>query len=227
MPTPPQTPDRRPIAARERRWSQRLAAALIARRVSPNAISMGGMAAGIGAGAVLGATPNAGPIAVRLLFLAAAGLIQLRLLANMLDGMVAIGSGRASPVGELYNEIPDRISDCCTLAGLGYAAGGSPALGYTAAALAILTAYIRSVGKAAGAGNDFRGPMAKPHRMFVATLACLACAAVPAPWRQWGSGGPVAGIPAAALWVIAIGSGITCVRRLRRIAIALRRSAGP
>lgn len=214
--------DRRPIAARNRPVFQRLAAWLAARGVSPNAISVAGMVAGIGAGAALAATPWAGPVPARLLFLAAAAMIQLRLLANMLDGMVAIGSGRASPVGELYNEIPDRISDFATLVGLGYALGGIPELGYIAAALAILTAYIRAVGKAAAVGSDFRGPMAKQHRMFLATLACLYMVLAPSEWRQWGT--LAWGPPTIALMVIVLGSALTAVRRLLGIAAKLRRA---
>ncbi len=35
--------------------------------------------------------------------------VQLRLAGNMFDGMVAILKERASAVGELYNEVPDRV----------------------------------------------------------------------------------------------------------------------
>lgn len=45
--------DRRPIASRERTLWKRLAAALAAHRVSPNAISVAGMAVGVVAGALL------------------------------------------------------------------------------------------------------------------------------------------------------------------------------
>lgn len=38
------------------------------------------------------------------------------MLANMLDGMVAIESGRASPLGELYNDAPDRIAEAAVRA---------------------------------------------------------------------------------------------------------------
>ena len=51
----------------------------------------------------------------------------LSLLANLLDGMVAMGRGVASPVGELFNEVADRVSDTAILLGLGWAAG-NPAL---------------------------------------------------------------------------------------------------
>jgi len=57
----------------------------------------------------------------RILWLVAAGGAQLRLTGNMLDGMVALASGRASKVGELYNEIPDRVSDAAVFIGAGFA----------------------------------------------------------------------------------------------------------
>lgn len=56
-----------------------------------------------------------------LFWLIAALGAQLRLTANMLDGMVALASRRDSKVGELYNEIPDRVSDAAVSIGAGYA----------------------------------------------------------------------------------------------------------
>ena len=57
----------------------------------------------------------------RLFWLIAALGAQLRLTANMLDGMVALVSARASKVGELYNEVRDRVSDAVVFIGAGYA----------------------------------------------------------------------------------------------------------
>jgi phosphatidylglycerophosphate synthase len=141
----------------------------------------------------------------------------MRLLANLLDGMVAVGSGTASRVGELFNEIPDRVSDTAGLTGLGYALGGLPWLGWFAALLAVLTAYMRTLGKASGTGSDFRGPMAKQQRMFLVTVTSVFRAI--APFHV---------LPLAAeycLWIICAGCVITIVRRLAGIAIALRRAA--
>ena len=60
------------------------------RGASTNVISLVGMIAGLGVGAAVAATASVpGPILNRLCFAAAAVLIQLRLLANMLDGMGA------------------------------------------------------------------------------------------------------------------------------------------
>ena len=57
----------------------------------------------------------------RIFWLVAALGAQLRLTANMLDGMVALASCRDSKVGELYNEVPDRVSDAAVFIGVGYA----------------------------------------------------------------------------------------------------------
>ena len=220
--TAPETSDRRPIAARNTAWAARITTVLVRAGLSPNGISVAGMAFCLLAAAALAATPLVGPVWARALFLAAAVLIQLRLLANMFDGMVAIESGRLSPLGELYNDVPDRVSDATTLIGLGYATGGWPAMGYLAAVLAVLTAYVRAVGKAAGAGSDFRGPMAKQQRMFLATVTGVYMAAAPGAWRPaWGPEYRW-GLPAAALAVIAAGSAWTSARRIRGVAMRLR-----
>jgi phosphatidylglycerophosphate synthase len=196
--------DRRPIAARRLGVVQRLAALLVRRGASADGISLAGMAAGLLAGLCLAAIAW-WPGAAMALWLLGALFIQLRLLANLLDGMVAIGRGIASPAGELFNEVPDRVSDTAVLAGLGIAAGDL-ALGLAAALAAMATAYLRAVGKAAGAPSDFRGPMAKQHRMALVTALAIACALLPAGWT--------AALPGLALWVILLLSLLTSWRRL-------------
>ena len=212
--------DRRPIAARETRPAAALAGGLIRAGVSPDAISLAGMAAGIAAGLALAAIPWA-PGAARPLWLLAALLVQLRLLANLLDGMVAIGRGVASARGELFNEVPDRVSDSAVLAGLGIAAG-MPWLGLAAALAAMATAYVRAVGRGAGAPGEFCGPMAKQHRMALVTALALWCALTPHAWRPAILG---LGHEAWVLIAIALLSLATAWRRLARIARALDRTA--
>src|SRR5213082_181848 len=174
--------DRRPIATRNRKWAQAATIWLASRNVSPNAISIAGMCACIVAGIALGATSITD---YRILWLIAALGAQLRLTANMLDGMVAIASSRTSKTGELYNEVPDRISDAAVLIGAGFAWGGNVTLGYIATILAIFTAYVRAAGKIAGSPNEFCGPMAKQHRMLVITVICLYAAVVPRSWQMF------------------------------------------
>jgi phosphatidylglycerophosphate synthase len=112
-----------------------------------------------------------------LLFVAAAVCIQVRLLCNLFDGMVAVEGGLRSKSGEIYNELPDRFSDALSLVGAGYALANPPWLttaAWGAALLAVITAYTRTLGAAAGAGQQFIGPMAKQQRMFLLTFGCLA-----------------------------------------------------
>jgi phosphatidylglycerophosphate synthase len=144
--------------------------------------------------------------------------IQLRLACNMLDGMVAVEGGKKSPVGSLYNEVPDRIADSVFIVAAGYAAH-LPWLGWLGALLAALTAYIRVLGGSLGFAQDFRGPMAKPHRMAALTLGCLLAALEQA---LWGSQYALQ----IALWVIAIGSLATCIARTRALAQLLRARTG-
>src|SRR5689334_23294638 len=141
--------------------------------------------------------------------------VQLRLLANLYDGMVAVLREVASPVGELFNEVPDRVSDAATLIGFGYAAGSNPLLGFVATIFAIFLAYLRAQGKVAGAHQEFCGPMAKQQRMATVTFAALVCAIIPSA-GDWQT-------PMFALWLIIAGCVITIVRRLQHITATLRR----
>ena len=105
--------------------------------------------------------------------------MQLRLLCNLFDGMVAVEGGFKTKSGEIYNELPDRFADALILAGAGYSLPFSlwlQTLGWLAAALAVITAYVRAMGVAAGATQHFIGPMAKPQRMAVMTVTCVALA---------------------------------------------------
>jgi phosphatidylglycerophosphate synthase len=176
------------------------------------------MLVGILGGIALYATSRTVGWDQRMIWLAAAFCIQMRLLANMLDGMVAVALKRASPLGELYNELPDRASDLAIIIGAGYASGGSPVFGYVAACIAVLTAYVRAVGKAAGASNLFVGPMAKPQRMFTLTIISLLMCILPAGYQvEWGA--YHLGFAALGLALIIVGG---CLTVFRRVALTVR-----
>jgi phosphatidylglycerophosphate synthase len=197
---------RRPLKSRNILIFQKIAARLARAGVPADAISAAGLFFGLASGIVLASTTHFKPPWETVLWLVAAALVQLRLLANMLDGMVAVEGGRKSKAGPLWNEVPDRISDSATLIGAGYATGGIPELGFLAALLAMLTAYIRATGALNGAGEAFLGWFSKPRRMFFMTVACLAGAAGLAPQ-----------VMPYFLLLIVIGSAWTCVQRLEWI----------
>ncbi len=203
-------PNRRPIKARSSRWAQQAAALLARTRVSPDQISVASVFfAAIGTGLLVGYPVPAG-------LLGCAVAIQARLLCNLLDGMIALEWGKKSPLGPLYNEFPDRIADSMLLVGLGYAIH-LPVLGWLGALAALATAYVRVFGGSLGLAQDFRGPMAKAHRMAVMTGACVLGAI-----EQALLGTQYALTVAAA--VIALGSLATCVTRARAIAVQLRQN---
>src|SRR5438309_3229634 len=166
---------RRPLKTRQRRWAGRIAGWLKRRGVPPNVISVASVVAAAAAAAALLLLPGEAERGQAILLVFAGVFIQLRLLANMLDGLVAIEGGLHSSSGDLFNEVPDRVDDVVILAAAGYAIPAlawAPALGWLAAVLALLTAYIRVLGGSLGAPQTFAGPMAKPHRMFILTVAC-------------------------------------------------------
>jgi phosphatidylglycerophosphate synthase len=199
---------RRPLASRSTRWAGSLARAAVRARFTADGISILSLlfaAAGAAALLTLRQPWN--------LFACAAG-IQLRLLCNLLDGMVAIEGGRKSKVGVLYNEVPDRVADSLFLVALGYGIG-MPWLGWLAALAAAVTAYIRVLGGTFGLAQDFRGPLAKQHRMAVMTAGCLLGIGE---WH-WDGGQRIL---ETAAWIIAIGAIVTCGTRIRAISRELK-----
>ena len=98
----------------------------------------------------------------------------LRLWLNMLDGMVALASGKASRRGELLNELPDRASDVLVFAGVAHSGWCHEAMAYWAAIMAVLTAYVGVFGQAVGGRREYGGIMAKPWRMLVLAVASYA-----------------------------------------------------
>lgn len=218
---------RRQLSTRDKAWAQKLAHRLSQTSITPNAISVISVVFAIlGAVCLMTASYAGKSLTGSLLWLAAAVCIQLRLICNLLDGMVAIEGGKKSLLGGLYNEVPDRIADPLLLLAAGYSSdwiiklGGIP-LGWVAAVLALMTAYIRVLGGTLGAQQHFCGPMAKQHRMFVLTLGCLA--SIAELWLRTDGQTAETGMTIA-LAIIVTGSVLTCWRRLRLIASDLRQS---
>jgi phosphatidylglycerophosphate synthase len=213
--------NRRPLKTRSAGWAAALARALGKARVRPNHISaLSVVFAALGAALMLlGGTDDGDGLGRGIALILAAVCIQLRLLCNMIDGMVAVEHGMASPTGPVWNELPDRIADVLFIVAAGYAAAARlPAgewLGWLAAVLAVLTAYVRELGRGLGHPADFSGPMAKPHRMFVLTVTCVVAAFEP----LWGGTGQVI---LGGLAVIALGGAVTCYRRASHLMRRLR-----
>jgi phosphatidylglycerophosphate synthase len=210
---------RRPLKSRDLPVFKDFAAWLAEHDATPNSISFFSIVFAGAAGAFLAATAHADGWVQRLCWLAAAAGIQLRLAANLLDGMVAVEGRKGGPTGDLWNEAPDRVADAFIFIGAGCAAGSQPVMGFAAALVAVFVAYVRALGASVGAGQIFLGPQAKQHRMAVMTATCVLLAIYPASL--------VAMLPSGsfillALLIVIAGGLLTAARRLKRIAEYLR-----
>ena len=151
---------RRPIANAFRRtahWAVRLC---VKANIHPDVVSYMSILSAAAAGVCFWQASKA-----PWLLLLGPAFCYLRLWCNMLDGMVALASGKASPRGEILNELPDRISDIIVFVSLAYSGLCCESLGFWAAIMALMTAYVGTLGQATGVQRDYSGVMSKPWRM--------------------------------------------------------------
>lgn len=164
--------NRRQLKVRDTKLAQKFASYLTQKNITPNQISVTSIVFSLLAAIFLFLLPSQN----WLLPLIAALFIQLRLLCNLFDGMVAVEGCKKSASGELFNDIPDRIADPLILIAAGYATNifsYCVIFGWCAALLAVMTAYIRTLATSIGAPTNFMGPMAKQHRMAIMTIASI------------------------------------------------------
>lgn len=225
MPTQENHGPRRELKSRSTGWARLLSRALIASGISPNAISILSILFAAGSMTCFLLAPDqTTPLGHALLWFGAAAGIQFRLLCNLMDGMVAVEGGKASPTGPIFNEVPDRIADVLILVGAGYSTLVEPGviklfgilpLGWSCAVLAMATAYIRLLQGTLTGEQSFIGPMAKQHRMAVLTLGSLIALVESLTGRE----------PNAIYWaliIIFLGSIWTFIRRLNLIVTSLK-----
>jgi phosphatidylglycerophosphate synthase len=152
----------------------------------------------------------------RWLLIVAPLFCYLRLWFNMLDGMVAVAANKASRRGEILNDLPDRISDIAIFVGVAHSGLMNPLIGYWAAILAVLTAYVGLFGQALGGQREFGGMMSKPWRMVALSIGA---------WLTFFLGPQSFTIFTILDWtcmVVIAGCVQTIVVRLKRITVALQ-----
>ncbi|HIF9354064.1 TPA: CDP-alcohol phosphatidyltransferase family protein [Photobacterium damselae] len=206
-------PNRRPLAVRDISFTKRVAVWLSQKNITPNQISlMSIFFAAVGFAFAAGYHFKPTPIWLVLFAL----MIQMRLLCNLFDGMIAIEGGKKTPAGELFNDVPDRIADPLLIVAAGFIGHSvfAMSLSWIAALLAVLSAYIRVLGVSMGCPSNFRGPMAKQHRMALLTVTLLVIAI-----SEWFSLLPNLDVYLMdiALAIMVIGCVVTCWRRLALI----------
>lgn len=139
----------------------------------------------------------------------------------MLDGMVALAAGKASPRGEILNDIPDRVSDVLIFVGAAHSGWMNPFFGYWAAIFSLGTAYVGMLGQGVGGQREFSGLMSKPWRMVVLGLGAWLTYGL----FRWNHGETSIGSLRALEWtcvIVIAGCFQTSAQRLTRILRGLR-----
>jgi phosphatidylglycerophosphate synthase len=212
-----QPTSRRPIAQSFRQTATSVVQWCVRRGIHPNSVSYASVVAALAAGLCFWQAA-AWPV----LLIGGVACCYVRLWLNMLDGMVALASGKASLIGEIVNELPDRFSDVLIFVGVAHSGLCETALGYWAAIAALLTAYVGTLGQAVGAQREFNGLMSKPWRMVALHVGAWSTLGL-----LWWSNGQIrwAGLTVLdwTLLVIVAGCVQTICSRLVRIVRTLQR----
>ena len=209
---------RRTIRFRNTSIAIKTAQWLAYKAVRPNQISLLSIVFSFFAALCLVSAPYLGGSFRAMILITSAIFIIFRPLCNLFDGMLAIEGGAAGKSGEIYNDLPDRASDVLIFVAMGYATTvpGGITLGWLAATLAVMTAYVRLLGSSVGSKQHFIGPMAKQHRMALVIIACfLSSLAGQYFYSGW--------IFFFTLSLISLGSLLTIVRRLKCIVTDLEK----
>lgn len=202
--------ERRPIKTRGAAWAISMAKLMANVGVTPNQISILSVVFSI-ISFVFFFKSNTESLKVMSLVLAAV-FIQLRLICNLMDGMVAVEHKKKTKSGDIYNDVPDRFADVFIILGAGVASTQyyeAMNIAWLASVLAVMTAYVRVLGASLGTGNLFLGPMAKPHRMAIITIGAITDAILSA-----SSINLSVSILYICLCVVAVGTLLTVARRI-------------
>ncbi len=96
--------------------------------------------------------------------------LLVRLLFNLMDGLVAREIGLANAWGEVKNEFGDRIADLIIFSGLAFGGYADTRLVGLALALVLCISYLGILGKALGGPRVYGGLFGKGDRMISLAL---------------------------------------------------------
>jgi len=96
--------------------------------------------------------------------------VLVRLLLNLMDGLVARQLGLASAWGEAKNEFGDRLADAAIFLGLAFGGYADARLAALALALILCVSYLGILGKALGGPRVYGGIFGKGDRMISLAL---------------------------------------------------------
>jgi phosphatidylglycerophosphate synthase len=156
-----------------------LVAFCIARRITPDALTLLAVPVAFVGGAAIVASQG-----VPALLLVVPIVAAVRLILNLIDGAVARRTDASHPRGELYNEVGDRIGDVLLLGAPALLPGVEGRAVLLGVILAVLASFVGIVSRAAGGRRLYHGILAKPGRMvLLAVAAPLSLIMGPVTWN--------------------------------------------
>ena len=173
--------------------------ALVARHVSADALTVAAVPVAALGGACLALSDPIPALLPCVPILAA-----IRLILNLLDGLVARRTGTTHAMGELLNELGDRVADTLFIGGLCFVTAVGSLLALSAVIAALLASYVGITARAMGVSRQYGGVMSKPGRMITLAIAAPLAFVVADRWPL-----------VAAAWIILLGSVITLAQRVR------------
>lgn len=156
------------IYSTKSKWQQALRPVVtfcVQNQITPNAFTYSALGlSGIGAAALWQAGSN------RAWLWLVPPCVLLRLLFNLMDGLVAREQGLADAWGEVKNEFGDRLADSAIFLGLAFGDYADTRLAALVIALVLCVSYLGLLGKALGGARLYSGVFGKGDRMISLAL---------------------------------------------------------
>jgi len=156
------------------------------RRVDPDVFTWLSLVAALGGGLAFALS---GPDAAWLLWVGWA-LVLTNSVLDLLDGKVAVMTGKASARGDYLDHTIDRFSDTAFLLGLALSPWVRVEVGMLAIVFTLLTSYLGTQAQAVGIGRNYGGLLGRADRMallwIVPPLTAALAAGPGADWRLAG-----------------------------------------
>ncbi|MGB0653341.1 MAG: CDP-alcohol phosphatidyltransferase family protein [Thermoplasmatota archaeon] len=160
--------------------------AKLLRRIHPNHITWVSLLCAIAGGIAFW---QSGPDQLGWLWLAS-GMVVANGVLDVLDGKIAVMTGRTSPKGDYLDHAIDRFSDVCFLGGLAFSPWVDLRIGLAAIVFTLLTSYLGTQAQAVGIGRNYGGLLGRADRMVLMMVipplqAGLTAAGVTTSWEPW------------------------------------------
>ena len=130
-------------------------------KIHPNTINLLALLMSLITGAALLFAPS-----YKILFLVVPLSVFIRIAFNALDGMVARTLNLSNKVGEVYNELYDRLSDISIFVFLAFASYADARWVLICLSFILLNSYLGILGKSAGGSRVYKGFIGKADRML-------------------------------------------------------------